>query len=92
MSTKRLKPIAILPWFVPHRLLEIALEARNSQEKIAYRLETSAGLAYFDRSGPCTLEAITAEADSALYRHKEARRSARRSLGSASSLAEEVRA
>jgi len=73
------------------RLLELALAARNSQENQAYRLETSAGLAYFDRSGPCTLEAITAEADSALYRHKEARRSARRNLGASPARAEEVR-
>jgi two-component system cell cycle response regulator len=57
-------------------LLEVALAARNSAGA-GFTLESSAGLAWFDRNGPSTLEAITAAADAALYQHKEFRRSAR---------------
>lgn len=58
-------------------LLEVMLCARNATDTTGYRLEASSGVAWFDRSGPHEIDLLTATADAALYRQKEARRRAR---------------
>jgi diguanylate cyclase (GGDEF)-like protein len=52
------------------------LEARNRM-KPPYRLEASAGLALFDRTGSLALPELAAAADAALYREKQHRRKLR---------------
>jgi two-component system, cell cycle response regulator len=59
------------------RALDIVLSVRNSQGTSGFNLETSAGVAYFDKNGPASLEEISAAADAALYRNKENRKRAR---------------
>lgn len=59
------------------RSLEIVLSVRNSNGTATFRLEASVGVAYFDQSGPATIEELTAAADAALYENKEGRRRAR---------------
>lgn len=55
------------------RALEDALSARN-RAGAPFALESSAGLAEFDRDGPKRIEELTAAADAALYRDKKGRR------------------
>lgn len=57
--------------------LEIVLSVRNAQVGVAFQLESSAGVAYFDKSGPHDIEELSAAADAALYQQKENRRRAR---------------
>lgn len=57
--------------------LEIVLSVRNSRDNTQFMLESSSGVAYFDRSGPHNIEELSAAADSALYRNKESRKRAR---------------
>ena len=58
------------------KALEIVLSARNSVGS-QFKLEASVGIAYFDQSGPRSMEELTAIADAALYADKESRRQAR---------------
>ena len=58
------------------KALEIVLSVRNSVGP-QFRLEASVGVAYFDQSGPRSMEELTAIADAALYSNKESRRRAR---------------
>jgi diguanylate cyclase (GGDEF)-like protein len=58
------------------KALEIVLSVRNSVGP-QFRLEASVGVAYFDQSGPRSMEELTAIADAALYSNKESRRQAR---------------
>jgi len=53
--------------------LDRALAARNGAGA-AFTLEASAGTAWFDHSGPDTIEEVAAAADLELYRNKESRR------------------
>lgn len=62
-------------------LLECALTERNGREDPRFPLETSWGLVHFDGVGPLDIGALSAAADEALYRHKEAGRRRRRQLG-----------
>ena len=57
--------------------LEIVLSVRNAQVGVAFQLEASAGVTYFNRDGPHDIEELSAAADAALYQHKESRRRAR---------------
>jgi len=51
--------------------LQIVLTVRNgATNSTGFRLESSSGLAYFDKSGPATLEEVTAQADAEVYRDK----------------------
>ena len=52
--------------------LETALSERNGAGS-EFKLEASAGLAYFDSNGPKSMEELTAAADAELYRKKESR-------------------
>lgn len=61
--------------------LEIVLSVRNSRDTTQFILESSSGVAYFDRSGPHNIEELSAAADSALYRNKESRKRARMLAG-----------
>lgn len=61
--------------------LEIVLSVRNAREDAQFSLESSSGVAYFDRSGPHNIEELSATADAALYRNKESRKRARQLAG-----------
>jgi two-component system, cell cycle response regulator len=51
--------------------LQIVLSVRNGPTNTTgFSLESSSGLAFFDKSGPVTLEEVTAQADAAVYRDK----------------------
>ncbi|MGH8021325.1 MAG: GGDEF domain-containing protein [Opitutaceae bacterium] len=54
--------------------LESVLIARNSCAGVAFRIETSAGLAQFGRDKPAEMEALLAEADNQLYSNKQRRK------------------
>ena len=62
------------------RALEIVLSVRNNQGSSGFNLESSAGVAYFDKDGPFSIEELTTAADAELYRNKEARKLARAQL------------
>jgi len=57
--------------------LQVVLSGRNTQGTAGFNLESSAGVAYFDRNGPHSVETLSATADAALYKNKEARRRSR---------------
>lgn len=57
--------------------LEIVLSVRNTQGSSGFNLEASAGVTYFTKEGPLSLDELTAAADAALYKNKEGRRHAR---------------
>jgi GGDEF domain-containing protein len=57
--------------------LAIVLSVRNSLDTRQFVLEASSGVTYFDKSGPHSLDELTAKADEALYQNKENRRRAR---------------
>lgn len=61
--------------------LEIVLSVRNARETSQFSLESSSGVAYFDRNGPHAIEELSAQADAALYRNKESRKRARAHAG-----------
>jgi diguanylate cyclase (GGDEF)-like protein len=56
------------------RALEIVLSVRNAKGTSGFNLESSAGVTYFDKNGPHTIEELTTAADAELYRNKENRR------------------
>ncbi len=58
------------------KALEIVLSERNSVGS-EFELETSVGIAPFDRNGPTSMEELTAIADAALYSDKELHRQRR---------------
>jgi len=57
--------------------LAVILSVRNSQQGSTFQLEASAGITYFNQSGPHGIEELSAAADAALYQNKESRRQAR---------------
>jgi two-component system cell cycle response regulator len=57
--------------------LNVLLSVRNAQQGCLFVLEASAGITYFDQSGPHKIEELSAAADAALYQDKESRRRAR---------------
>ncbi|HEU5078640.1 MAG TPA: diguanylate cyclase [Opitutaceae bacterium] len=57
--------------------LEIILSVRNAREDSTFALESSSGVSYWDRNSSATIEDLSAQADAALYRHKESRKRAR---------------
>ena len=59
------------------RALETLLSLRNAKESSEFNLEASAGVTYFDKSGPHSIEELTTAADAELYHCKETRRRAR---------------
>ena len=59
------------------RTLEIVLSVRNKSGTSSFKLESSAGVTYFDKAGPHSIEELTTAADAALYKNKEGRRRAR---------------
>jgi len=59
------------------RALGVVLSVRNDKGTSGFRLEASAGVAYFDKDGPHSIEELTTAADAALYKNKESRRRAR---------------
>jgi len=59
------------------RTLGIVLSVRNGKGSSGFKLEASAGVTYFDRNGPHSIEELTTAADAALYKNKESRRRAR---------------
>jgi len=61
------------------RSLENALTLRNSNGSAEFELEASAGVAFFDKTGPHSIEDLTTVADAELYKNKEKRRHARSS-------------
>jgi len=61
--------------------LETVLGVRNSLGKSGFILAASAGVVYFDKTGPDALEELTALADAELYKNKELRRAARKLSG-----------
>ncbi len=63
------------------KALENVLSARNTQGTSGFNLEASAGVTYFDKNGPHSLEELTLAADAELYKNKESRRYARKQLG-----------
>jgi diguanylate cyclase (GGDEF)-like protein len=65
------------------KALEGVLLARNTQGTTGFKLESSAGVTYFDKNGPHSLEELTAAADAELYKNKETRRYARKQQGGA---------
>jgi diguanylate cyclase (GGDEF)-like protein len=65
------------------KALESVLLARNTQGTTGFKLESSAGVTYFDKNGPYSLEELTAAADAELYKNKETRRYARKQQGGA---------
>jgi len=50
---------------------------RNAKGSSGFNLEASAGVTYFDKNGPHSIEELTTAADAALYKNKESRRRAR---------------
>jgi diguanylate cyclase (GGDEF)-like protein len=56
------------------RALEIVLSVRNTKGSSGFNLEASAGVTYFDKNGPHSIEELTTAADAALYKNKENRR------------------
>ncbi len=62
------------------RALGIVLDVRNRMNP-AFVLESSWGLALFDKRGPHAMDELKAAADAALYRHKETRRAGRPRAG-----------
>jgi diguanylate cyclase (GGDEF)-like protein len=58
--------------------LEVLLSVRNAQAGCVFALEASAGITYFDQTGPHSIEELSAAADAALYQNKERRRGRRR--------------
>ena len=54
--------------------LEIVLSVRNSKGTSGFNLEASAGVTYFDKNGPHSIEELAMAADTALYKNKEGRR------------------
>ena len=60
-------------------LLENTLRLRNSNGSSGFNLEASAGVTYFDKTGPHSIEELTTAADAALYKNKESRRHSRNS-------------
>ena len=58
------------------RALDIALSERNAKGLSGFDLEASAGVTYFDKTGPHSIEALTMAADTELYKNKESRRRA----------------
>lgn len=61
------------------RTLEIVLSVRNKNGTAGFRLESSAGVTYFDKNGPLSIEELTVAADASLYKNKEGRRRVRAS-------------
>ena len=59
------------------RTLGIVLSVRNGKGSSGFKLEASAGVTYFDKNGPHSVEELTTAADAALYKNKESRRRAR---------------
>ena len=57
--------------------LEVLLSVRNAKQDCPFALEASAGITYFDQTGPHSIEDLSAAADAALYQNKERRRRAR---------------
>jgi diguanylate cyclase (GGDEF)-like protein len=60
------------------KALETVLTTRNTQGNSGFTLQSSAGVTYFDKNGPFSLEELTAAADAELYKNKESRRFNRR--------------
>jgi GGDEF domain-containing protein len=50
---------------------------RNANGTSGFTLAASAGVAYFDKNGPHSIEELTAVADAELYKNKEKRRHTR---------------
>lgn len=61
--------------------LSVLLSVRNNQAGVLYPLETSAGVAYFDKTNTLNIDELGRQADLALYDNKEKRRNARKALG-----------
>lgn len=57
--------------------LENMLCLRNAKASSGFNLAASAGVAYFDKTGPHAIEELTMVADAELYKNKESRRHAR---------------
>ena len=57
------------------------LADRNSSGKSGFTLAASVGVIHFDKTGPDSLEELTALADAELYKNKELRRAARKQAG-----------
>ena len=71
--------------------LTVLLSVRNAQDGCPYALEASAGITYFDQTGPHAIEELSALADNALYQNKESRRRARAKARPSLELQEERR-
>jgi diguanylate cyclase (GGDEF)-like protein len=57
--------------------LDVVLSVRNSRDSSGYKLETSAGVTYFGKDKPATIDELIAASDAELYENKQARRRAR---------------